>query len=143
MKDAVRELFERYARFFNRALVGHVRVDEGRSFYASSFIAASPAGVTTGTNDDQLQQIMELGYQHYRSIGTKEMLMRNLEVSSLDEHHCVAHVAWTAVYVRPNASDVRIDFEVHYFVQKLNGNAEIFGWVSGDEQAVLREHGIV
>jgi hypothetical protein len=36
-----------------------------------------------------------------------------------------------------------IDFEVHYFIQKLSGEPEVFGWVSGDEQALLRKHGII
>ena len=29
------------------------------------------------------------------------------------------------------------------FVQKLAGEPKGFGWVSGDEQALLREHGII
>ena len=35
-----------------------------------------------------------------------------------------------------------IDFDVHYLVQKLDGEAKVFGWVSGDEQALLKKHGI-
>ena len=42
--------------------------------------------------------------------------------------------------IRP---DVAIDFDVHYFVQKLDGEPKVFGWVSGDEQALLRKHGIL
>jgi hypothetical protein len=143
MDTAVRDLFERYRRFFNRALTGDAEMDEGRSFYASAFIAASPAGVMAGMNDDQLHKIMEQGYARYRSIGTKEMLVRDLHLSPIDEHHGVAHVAWTAVYARPDAPDIRIDFDVHYLVQKLDGEPKIFGWVSGDERAVLKEHGVV
>ena len=56
--------------------------------------------------------------------------------------HCVAHVAWTATYSRKDRPDVAIDFDVHYFVQKLDGPPRVFGWVSGDESALLREHGI-
>lgn len=36
-----------------------------------------------------------------------------------------------------------IDFDVHYLVQLLGGEPRVFAWVSGDEQALLREHGIV
>jgi hypothetical protein len=36
-----------------------------------------------------------------------------------------------------------IDFEVHYFVRTADGKAKIFGWISGDEQTLLREHGII
>jgi hypothetical protein len=61
----------------------------------------------------------------------------------MDDHHCVAHVAWTATYARTDRPDVALDFEVHYFVQKLDGAAKVFGWVSGDEEALLRQHGIL
>ena len=143
METAVRNLFARYQRFFNRALNGDANLDEAASFYASAFIAASPAGVLAGKNDDQLGQIMERGYERYRAIGTKEMRMRDIRLSPMDEHHCVAHVAWTAIYSRRDTPDISIDFDVHYLVQKLNGEPKIFGWVSGDEQALLKEYGIV
>ena len=56
MEAAVRKLFERYESFFNRSLGDDVGMDEVASLYASDFIAASPAGVMTGKNDDQLKQ---------------------------------------------------------------------------------------
>lgn len=97
----------------------------------------------TGKNDDHFKHVMTQGYAHYRAIGTKEMRIRNVHLSSLDDHHCVAHVAWTATYVRKDQPDLAIDFDIHYFVQKLNGKPKVFGWVSGDEQALLRKHGVI
>jgi hypothetical protein len=35
-----------------------------------------------------------------------------------------------------------IDFDVHYLVQQLDAEPKVFGWISEDEQALLREHGI-
>jgi hypothetical protein len=143
MESAVRKLFERYESFFNRSLGGEMDMDEVASLYASEFIAAAPAGVRTGKNDDRFQQVMAQGYAHYRAIGTKEMRIRNVRLSPIDEHHCVAHVAWTATYVRKDRSDVAIYFDVHYFVQKLDGEPKVFGWVADDEQALLRKHGVI
>ncbi|MER8554054.1 DUF4440 domain-containing protein [Mesorhizobium sp. M0976] len=143
MEASVRKLFERYERFFNQSLGGDMDMDEVASLYASDFIAASPAGVMTGKNDGQLKQVMAQGYAHYRAIGTKEMRIRNLRLSPIDEHHCVAHVAWTATYARRDQSKVAIDFDVHYLVQKLDAEPKVFGWISDDEQALLRKHGIV
>ena len=143
METSVRKLFERYERFSNRSLAGEMDMDEVASLYASDFIAASPAGVMTGRNDDQLKQVMAQGYARYRAIGTKEMRIRDVRLSPMDEHHCVAHVAWTAIYARPDQAEVAIDFDVHYLVQKLDGEPKVFGWVSGDEQALLRKHGII
>ncbi|RXT51005.1 DUF4440 domain-containing protein [Bradyrhizobium betae] len=143
MEARVRKFFERYESFFNRSLAGDIDMDEIASLYASDFIAASPAGVITGKNDDQLKQVMAQGYARYRAIGTKEMRIRNVRLSPIDEHHCVAHVAWTATYARQDRAVVAIDFDVHYLVQKLDGEPKVFGWVSGDEQALLRKHGII
>lgn len=143
METAVKNLFERYARFFNQSLGDDSDMDELASFYAPEFIGASPAGIMTGRNDEQLKKIMAQGYAHYRAIGTKAMRIRDLRISPMDEHHCVAHVAWTAAYARKDQPDVTIDFDVHYLVQKLNGDPKIFGWVSGDERALLRKYGII
>jgi hypothetical protein len=143
MENSVRKFFERYESFFKRSLGGDIDMDEVASLYASDFIAATAAGVMAGKNDDQLKQVMAQGYAHYRAIGTKEMRIRNVRVSPIDEHHCVAHVAWTATYARQDQADVAIDFDVHYFVRKLDGEPKVFGWVSGDEQALLRKYGII
>lgn len=143
METAVRMLFERYERFFNRSLGGDMDEDEGAALYASDFIAASPAGVMTGKNDDRLKQVMAEGYARYRAMGTKDMRIREIRLSPIDERHCVAHVAWTATYLRKDQPDVAIDFDVHYFVQALDGEPKVFGWVAGDEQALLRQHGII
>ena len=143
METSVRKFFERYERFFNQSLDGDTDMDEVAALYASEFIAASPAGVMTGKNDDQLRQVMTQGYARYRAMGTKKMRIRDVRLSPIDEHHCLAHVAWTATYVRKGQPDVAIDFDVHYFVQKLDGEPRVFGWVSGDEDALLRKHGII
>ncbi|RWF76373.1 MAG: nuclear transport factor 2 family protein [Mesorhizobium sp.] len=142
MEAQVRKLFERYEQLFRKSLAGDADMDEVASVYASAFIAASPAGVIVGKNDDQLRQVMEQGYAHYRATGTKETRIRAVRVSPIDEHHCVAHVAWTSSYARKDRPDVTINFDVHYLVQKLGGEPKIFGWVSGDEQEVLRKHGV-
>jgi len=118
-------------------------MDEVASLYASDFIAASPAGVMVGKNDDQLRQVIARGYAYYRAIGTKEMRTRDVRVSPIDEQHCVAHVAWTATYARHDQVDEAIDFDVHYSVQQLDGEPKVFGWASGDEQALLGKHGII
>ena len=143
MEASVRKFLERYERVFNESLGGDADIGDAAALYASDFIAASPAGVMTGKNDDQLKQVMAQGYARYRAIGTKNMQMRDFRLSPIDDHHCVAHVAWTATYARKDQPDLAIDFDVHYFVQKLEGEPKVFGWVSGDEQALLREHGII
>ncbi len=143
METEVRNLFERYARCFNQALAGDVDMNEVTSLYAPEFIGAAPAGVKAGKNDDSFKQTLVQGYARYRAIGTKAMRIREVRLSPIDDRHCLAHVGWTATYARKDRPDVDIDFDVHYFVQIPNGAPKVFGWVSGDEAALLRQHGIV
>ncbi len=143
MEASVRKFFERYECFFNQSLGGDGDMNEVAMLYASEFIAASPAGVMAGKNDDQFKQVMAQGYERYRAMGTKEMRIRNVRISPMDDHHCVAHVAWTASYARHAQPDAVIEFDVHYLVQQLDEEPKVFGWVAGDEQALLRNHGII
>lgn len=142
LEAAVRALFERYAAFFNRAISGKADAGEIVDVYAAHFIAASPRGVMTGANDDSLKPVMERGYAHYRAIGTERMDIRGIDIVPLDALHCVASVHWTAFYHRKEGQDIAIDFDVHYLVQNLEGGPKIFGWVTGDEEAELKKHGI-
>jgi hypothetical protein len=143
METSVKKFFERYEQVFNKSLGNDMDMDEVSSLYASEFIAASPTGVMTGKNDDQLKQVMAQGYARYRAIGTKEMRIRDVLISPMNEHHCVAHVAWRATYVRNHQPDIAIDFEVHYLVRMLDREPKVFGWISGDEEELLRKHGII
>ena len=142
MDMEVNALFDRYEQAMRHALAGKPDLEETAAFYTSAYIAASPTGIVAGKNDDALKQVMEQGYAHYRAIGTKEMRIRDVRISPIDAHHCIAHVAWTATYARRDKPDVAIDFDVHYLVQQLDGAPKIFGWISGDEQALLKKHGI-
>lgn len=143
MEASVRDLFQRYERTFNEALAGRVVMDEVAELYASEFIAAGPAGVAAGRNDAAFREAMAQGYDHYRSIGTKAMRIRDVRLSPIDDRHSIVHVDWTATYARKDRPDIAIDFEVHYLVQTLDGVSRVFGWVAGDERALLEQHGIV
>jgi len=143
MEKVVRGLFERYQDNFRKALYEQVDMDQVTSSYATAYVAASPAGVSVGQNDEQLTLALRRGFERYRQIGTKDMQLRNVRTTPIDEYHCLAHVAWTAVYYRGTEPDISIDFDVHYFVQQRHGTLKIFGWVSGDEEAALKQHGVI
>lgn len=143
METEVRALFARYEALFNVGLRGEAKPADVTALYAPAFIGAAPAGVMTGTNDDAFAAVIAGGFDRYRAIGTRAMRIRHLRITPLDALHCVAHVAWTATYARPDLPETPIDFDVQYFVQVRDGRARVFGWVTGDEEAALRAHGIV
>jgi len=141
--DRIRAFFAQYASVFNRSLAGQADLSEVTALYATEVIAASPAGVRAGRNDASLKEAMDQGYERYRAMGTQAMSVRHVRTCPIDEGHALAHVAWTATYAREGLPNVAIDFEVHYLLQERDGEITVFGWVSGDEEAVLRQHGIV
>ena len=67
METDVRTLFERYERVFSTALRGELDLDDLAALYAREFIAASPAGVMAGKNDEQLGQVMTLSWLQKRA----------------------------------------------------------------------------
>lgn len=142
-KDIIEKFFARYERFFAQSLEGNMDANEISSLYAQEFIAASPAGVMAGKNDLQFEQALAQGYEQYRKTGTKGMSVRGVNVSRIDDLHCVARVSWTATYATDDNPSLAIDFEVHYLMQELGGKLQIFGWIAGDEQELLREHGVI
>lgn len=142
MDAEAKALFARYQRLFEKGLSGDIDAREVAAIYSPAFIAASPAGFFTGKNDDALLQVMKEGYARYRQTGMKSMRLRDIRLSVIDDRHCVAHIGWTANYARRGQSDVAIEFDVHNLIQKLDGEPKIFGWVAGDEQELLRQHGI-
>ncbi len=141
--DEVKNFFMRYEQFFMQSLNGNIDTDELSSLYAQEFIAASPLGVMAGKNDIMFQKTLAQGYEQYRKMGTQGMRVRDVSISPIDEIHCVAHVAWTATYSAAEKPNIEIDFEVHYLMQKLDNKLHVFGWISGNEQDSLKEHGVI
>lgn len=100
MEQSIDALSRRYETFFRQALQNEADMDEVASSCAEAFVAASPAGVKAGSNDTPFKQFMREGFDQYRRIGTRDMRLRELRVDRIDAHHSIAHVAWTASYVR-------------------------------------------
>lgn len=142
-KETLEKFFQRYEQFFMQSLSGEIDGNEMSELYSTEFIAASPLGVLAGKNDADFQQALSGGYEQYRQIGTKSMHVRNVEMLRIDELHCVADVSWTASYEVENKPQIDIDFDVYYLMQELNGKLRIFGWISGNEQELLKQYGVL
>jgi hypothetical protein len=55
----------------------------------------------------------------------------------------MAKVHWQAIYNKKDKSKESIEFDVIYFVQTVNDQLKIFAYITGDEQGVLRERGLI
>jgi hypothetical protein len=142
MQRAVTELFNRYARETNKALVGEPDLSALVELYTDSFIGSSPLGVMTGQQGDEFTKALTAGFARYRAIGTRRMTILDVRVEPIDTIHALANVAWRASYSRDGAQK-EIDFNNVYLVRIDDGRAKVFGWITGDEDAELRKHGVI
>lgn len=140
--NKIEQFFEDYQTRFAEGLAGEPDVEAIASFFANFFVEASPVGVSGGKNDESFKQAIPTGYDFYRSIGTTEMKINQLSIRDLDDYHYEAEAYWEALYDKDREIQ-SIEFTVIYYLQHLNDQLKIFAYITGDEQKVLKEHGLI
>lgn len=136
--------FDAYARRFQNVLDGDkVDLDATINAFAQCFIEASPLGVICGQNDDEFKKSLQNGYDFYKNIGTQTMKIIDKEITLLDDFHALVKVHWLATYIKKNQASLPIDFNVFYLIQYLHGEPKIFAYITGDEQQVLKDNGLI
>jgi hypothetical protein len=139
----VKEFFAGYEARVNAAL-GHppfVDVEGMAAAYAEHVIEAHPGGVIHYERE-QFRAAIPQVFERQRSIGAKSMRMVSLEVTPVDEHHWSGKVRWEARYERGHRV-VLAEFDETYLVQTIGGQPQIFAYVAGDEEAFLKEKGLI
>jgi hypothetical protein len=139
------QFFAEYEARFNRALGENAEdeIEATAAAFSDSFIGANPNGVYCSQNNEQLRAALAQGNAFYRSIGTKSMRIAGLEIVPLDGFHALAKVHWDSRYVKKDGQNLQIEFDVIYMIQVSGGTPKIFGYITGDESKVLKEHGLV
>jgi hypothetical protein len=145
MKQKIEKFFSEYAARFNRSLLDPPEIDaEGVTDSFSSFIVgANPLGVAGAKNDEQFRARIIQGFRFYKGIGTTSMKVASLDITPLDELHAMVKVHWDSRYRKKDDEEERIEFDVIYLLQLLDGRLKIFAYITGDEQKVLRERGLI
>ena len=140
----LRQFFDAYAARFNAALSGEdPDTDATVAAFADCFVEASPLGIQCSKNDEQFRKTIPEGYAFYKSIGTQRMEISGSNITLLDEWHAMIQVHWHAVYRKKEDPELYIDFDVWYLVQELQEKIRIFAYITGDEQKVLKDKGLV
>ncbi len=80
------------------------------------------------------------GYAFQRNIGTKGMSIKGIEINSHKQTAQHGKVHWDSKYENKDGEEIRIEFDVTYLLQKKGGELKILGYITGDEQSVLKEH---
>lgn len=136
--------FNRYEARFNEALAGEEpEIEETANSFTESFIAASPAGVRAGQNNSEFRKSLNEGWMFYKQIGVHSMDILSTQITILDDFHALVKVHWNCSFVRKDKSRGETAFEVFYLVQKKDEDIRIFAYITGDEQQVLKDEGLI
>lgn len=142
VNDQIEQFFEAYEKRFAEGLAGNQVAEETATAFADFFVEASPNGVIGGKNDQEFRDRVPEGYNYYRTIGITQMQIRQLDITELNELHHMVEVYWESFYEKDGKPD-SIEFSVIYLLQHRNGTLKVFAYITGDEQAVLKERGLV
>lgn len=142
IKQKTEAFFREYEDRFNQGLAGKPDVEGTAAAFAESFIESSPVGVNAAKNDAEFRKVIPQGMEFYKSIGTQSMKIKELAVTLIDEFHVMAKVHWDSRY-QQQGRDISIEFDVVYFLRYFDGVLKIFAYVTGDEQKLLEQHGLV
>lgn len=143
MEPSIYDFFAAYEKRFNNALKGEIDVEGTAQAFAPYFVEASPAGIHGGSNDQQFRKKIPAGMDLYRQIGTYSMEILSQEVIQLDDLHFMVKVHWKATYKNKDNTDLAIEFDVIYFLQNMDNELKIFAYITGDEDKVMRQHGLI
>ena len=143
MKDKQQQLekfFAAYEQRFNDVLNDKpADVDATAAAFAEYFVESSPVGVMGGKNDEKFKEQIPKGNEFYKQIGTLSMKIGTLDITQLDDFHAIAKVHWLSSY----KGNKNIEFDVFYIMNLAGDSPKIFAYITGDEQKVLQENGLV
>jgi hypothetical protein len=141
----IKDFFNEYEKRFQQGLAGNADVEGSAKAFAGHFVGASPVGISGGKNDESFREAIPKGLEYYRNTGMRSMKIGSLGITPLDQFHFMVKVHWVSTYnVRGKKDMVEdIEFDVIYFLQYLAEDPVIFAYITGDEQAVLKERGLL
>ena len=137
------EFFTLYAARFTEALNNVTDLEETAKSFSDCFISANPMGVMCGNNNEDFKGALRQGYTFYRDIGIKAMEIVSIKTTLLDDFHEMTKVRWKSSYIKQDDTPGSIEFDNIYFTQTKGRESKIFAYITGDEQAALKEKGLI
>ena len=139
----IEDFFDHYALRFNEVLQGKSHdVKVTTQDFADCFIAANSSGVICGKNDREFEAVLTKGYEFYRNIGITSMDIISKEITMLDDFHAMSRISWRSSYSRKKSMGT-MEFDVIYLIQIQGIEIKIFAYITGDEQKIFKEKGLI
>lgn len=142
-KQKIKAFFAAYEQRFNDSLAGKPIDVEGQvAAFADYIVGTNPNSTMGGKNDDTYKDFILKNQDFYRNIGTKYMKIIDMELIELDDLHAAAKVYWDSGYEK-NDKEISIRFYVIYLLSFAKNMIRIFAFITGDEEKVLKDHGLM
>jgi len=143
-KQQADDFFDHYCDVFNKAMKEDMPdIERTAALFSACFIAADPSGVHCGQNDETFRDAMQKGYAFYKEIGITSMDIVSKKITILDDLHTMVKVFWRSNFLKKDGVRGIIEFENIYFTQAKDTQHRVFAYITGDEQAALKEAGLV
>jgi hypothetical protein len=144
MESDLNRFFASYVEAYNHSLGESVDLAGIQKHFAECFIGAGINGVNYGRNDKNFAVQLEKGFSFYKTIGTQSIEVVQIDPTSIDDRHVLAKVTYRAHYLTKDSEEpITLEFDVSYLIQKRDTELKIFGFVTGDEMALYKEHGLI
>jgi hypothetical protein len=142
-KQKIKAFFAAYEQRFNDSLRGQpIDVEGQMAAFADYIVGTNPVSTMGGKNDDTYRDFSLKNQDFYRNIGTKYMKVMDMEITELDDLHAAAKVYWDSGYEK-DGKEINIRFYVIYLLSFAKNKIRIFAFITGDEEKVLRDHGLM
>ncbi len=142
-KTLLERFFKQYSDGFNLGLQGRPNIDETVNSFSAVFLGSNPKGVLCKKNDESFRGVIPMAYEFYKSIGITKMEIVDLQITGLNQFHSMCTATWRAWYTLKNGKEKTLDFEIVYLVRFEAGQPKIFAYITPDEEAILKEKGLV
>jgi hypothetical protein len=142
--ESAEQFIRRYGHLMDEGVrSGAVRAEELAAMYAEYCVGSSPAGIFGAQVDAGFETTSSDGVANYKRMGGTAFVVESVAVEPIDELHDMARVGWRFDYIRPaDRMSGTIRFENVYFLNRAGTAPQIFAWVTPDEQAALKAHGL-
>jgi hypothetical protein len=143
-EQQVDAFFNHYSDVFNKAIKGDIPdIERTAELFSTCFIAANPSGVNCGQNNEKFRDAMQKGYAIYKNIGITSMDIVSKKITPLDDFHTMVKVRWKSSFLKRDGLKSSIEFENIYLAQTRDTQPKVFAYITGDEQAALKEAGLI
>ncbi len=142
---AIRAFFDAYAARLDAAMQEppEIDVDGTVAAYADCVVEAHPGGVMCFQNDAQFRERLPQMYESQRRLGAIAMQLADLQITPLDSYHTMAKIRWHTIYHTPDGDTTTLAFDEIYFVQTRDGAIRVFARITGDQEGLLKQHGVI